>query len=261
MSAQCALCGAPSPDAYVDQHCGLKLAQRLTEAAGHAEDADAVISRQTRYGSGGQGGAGEPLPVDLTAADRLRAIGNTLTTWARVIAEETDGSIWVWMNNPAVEAAHWLAGRVDDLRQHPAADEAFKELNDACRDLERLVDRPADKELVGVCDCGKVLYAPKGRSTVRCPEPTCKLTWDVEQSRDVLRRHLGDKLVTAAEAARLVAYLDSDRTQDNIRKLIAARVKSGQIVAHGEFDGEETYRFSEVAALLATIPKRERRVA
>lgn len=90
MTAQlCAVCGSPVADAYVCTRDIAALAQALQAAAGHAEDAEAVLARQTRYGAGGRGGNDEPLPVDLTAADRLRAVENTMTTWARLLAEET----------------------------------------------------------------------------------------------------------------------------------------------------------------------------
>lgn len=162
------------------------------------------------------------------------------------------------MSNAIAEAALYLAAHVDQLRAHPAAAEAWAELTAACRELERIVDRPADKELVGVCDCGKVLYAGHGRSVVKCPQPTCKLTWDVAESRDILRRHLGDKLVTAAEAARLSAYMDTDRTQEQIRKLINKWAERGELVVHRLRD-EDAYRFGEVAGRLASTPRRERR--
>ncbi len=160
------------------------------------------------------------------------------------------------MTNPIADAARYLAANIHVLRGLPEAGEAFADLDRACRDLERLVDRPADRELVGMCDCGKVLYAVRGRGVVRCPERTCELTWDVAESRDILRKHLGDRLVTLPEAARLAAYLDSDRTQDNIRKLLAARLS--QLGQHGDIHGEPAYRFGDVVALLATVPRRTR---
>lgn len=293
-------CGQPSADGYAAHRCARELASALRSAAGHAEDAEAVIARQTRYGGGSRGGSDEPLPVDLTAATRFHAVAGVVNGWAGVLVDEGYAApVPRWRaaagplcpppraghEPPGYRCGHatceairdrtppsplaaliaWLAGHVDELRKHPAAGEAFGELHDACRQLARLVDRPDDRQLVGVCDCGKVLYAPRGKDVIHCPIPTCRLRWNVAESRDILRRHLGDKLVTAAEAARLATYLDGDRTQDNIRKLIAARVKSGQLAAHGqvEVEGEvePTYRFGEVAALLAGIPRRERRAA
>lgn len=276
--------------AYACSGCASGLAQRLRDAAGHAEDAEATIARQERFGAGSRGGTEEPLPANLAAAEELREISTTTTHWITAITT-TIGRRPAWRRmigpacprgvrcnhltcaairrrdtipNPLTLHTAWLAQHVDTLRQHPEAATAFDQLHDVCTQLQRLVDGPADKDLVGVCDCGKVLYAAHGRQVVQCPERTCERPWNVEESRDILRRHLGDKLVTLPEAARLAAYLDSDRTQDGIRKLLAAR--AGQLVPHGQIppaDGEDeitlTYRFGDVAALLAQIPRRQRK--
>jgi hypothetical protein len=283
----CAICGRPVADqAYVCAPDALSLAEALRTGAGHAEDAEAVVSRQVRYTAGGSGGSEDPLPYDPTASERLAAIENTIGTWARVLIEETGrrpswrpktGPLCAvgvrcghdscrdirWHEPPTDLAATtaWLAQQVGTLRKHPAAAEAFDELTDACDQLTRLVDRPADKELVGMCDCGKVLYAPRGKVLVTCPVTTCKLHWNVEQSRDILRKALDGKLVTAGEAARLGQYLDGDRTQDQIRALISRWVRAGLLVAHGEIQDQPTYRFGEVTDRLARTPRRERRAA
>jgi hypothetical protein len=174
------------------------------------------------------------------------------------------------MIDPIAVYGRFLAYNIEPLRHYPEAAQAFKELHDACEQLARLVDRPADKELVGMCDCGKVLYASPGRRTVQCPERTCKLRWDVATSRGILRKALDGKLVTAAEAARLGQYLDTDRTQQQIRKLIEKWAERTLIEAHGhvlEDDGLDddglprtktvpTFRFGDVSGRLARTPRR-----
>lgn len=298
----CVHCGRPCPDGYADTKCARELADALLVAAGHAEDAEATLARQARYGTGSRGGSDDPLPGDLAAAAKLAPIANTIGTWARVVTDHTgrrphwrplagplcppwrpgdeprtggdeprtggpcthDSCDAIRRRTPPPPLARetaWLARQADWLRKHPAAGEAFSELHDACDQLARLVDGPADRALVGICDCGRRLYALDGRTAVQCVGPTCKLVWDVNESRQILRKHLGDKLVTIAEAARLSMYLDSRRTQDAIRKLLASRAASGQLAAHGIIDGEPVYLFAEAAAVLASIPTRERRIA
>lgn len=280
----CVRCGRPTPDGYGCEACGRELAGVLLTASGHADDAEAVVARQARYGAGGRGGRGEPLPVDLTAATRLALVSNAVTTWARHVIDESGATMpryrpvagpgcpigWCGHGScaairrgrrPSVlgEAAGWLATKVDWIRKRPEAAEAFTDLHHACAQLARLVDRPPDKDLVGMCDCGKVLYAPRGKVEVQCPETTCGLRWNVEQSRNILRRSLDGKLVTAAEAARLAQYLDTDRTQDQIRKLINAWSSRALIEAHGEIEGEPTFRFGAIAERLARTPRRTAR--
>jgi hypothetical protein len=278
-------CGKPVADGYARAECAQKLAEVLTVAAGHAEDAWTVIARQARVGTAGgtrrpeqepvpeedlrrnavtefgwqasierpMVGAlrPEPGPADLGAFDRLRAVENTIGTWVR----DLDGD-----GTNLAEAARWLAGHADDLRHHPAAGEAFGDLHDACRQLERLVDRPAERELVGMCDCGKVLYAAGGRAVVQCPQPTCKLEWDVADSRDILRAALRGKLFTAAEAAHFAAHWD-DRTSEQIRKLINKWTERGRIAAHGTIRSDPIYLFGDVLDRLAESPPRRTAVA
>lgn len=301
----CPSCGASVADAYVCKRCASALAGALRTAAGHAEDAWTVIARQTRYG--GAGGARaveaepvavspanrrnpvtafgwaasverpkagalrpEPGPADSGAFDRLCAVENTITTWARDLGADVTG---------LAAAARWLAEHVDELRQHQAAGEAFDELTGACRQLERLVDRPADdRRLVGVCDCGTVLYARPGWTTIACKVTTCGATWNTGDGQDILMRHLDDRLVTASEAARLAAYLaDGDRTQEQIRALITGWARRNLVLAHGQTwrdptEAEQradppvlgpvavpTYRFGEIRARLAQTPRRERK--
>jgi hypothetical protein len=290
------------PDqAYVCSTCASELAEALQTAAGHAEDAEVATGRQARHG-GGNGGHSDGLTFDATRSVRLNAVklaadgwvsvllaGESFPAWRRTIGPLCpplrtvmtldDGEVLltrcphtscaaIRVTTPPSTLARefsWLSGHVSALRVHPAAGEAFKELHDACEQLARLVDRPADKELVGMCDCGKVLYAPPGRGTVQCPEQTCKLRWDVATSRDILRKALDGKLVTAAEAARLGQYLDTDRTQQQIRKLIDKWAERTLIEAHGHVIEDDkngqpqtvpTFRFGDVSGRLARTPRR-----
>lgn len=302
MTNLCVRCGRPTPDGYCCSGCASELADALLVASGHAEDAEAVIARQTRYGAGSRGGSEARLGYDPTASARYAAV---IRTVGRVGQDLTESGVrppgpWraaagplcapqrpgdqprdrrreePWYRcehtscmairdrtppTPLAAELMWLTQCMRNLRRHPAADEHFKDLHDACAELARLVDRPADKELVGMCDCGKVLYAANGNSVVTCPTPTCKLHWNVAESRNILRRSLDGKLVTAAEAARLSGFLDSDRTQDQIRKLINKWAQRGDLAAHGEIDGEPTFRFGDVFERLARTQRRAVREA
>jgi hypothetical protein len=88
MSATCVRCGRPMPDvAYACSHCASELADALQTAAGHAEDAEAVIARQARYGGGGgSGGYGDGLTYDEIRSTRLASIRATLAKWTTRIS-------------------------------------------------------------------------------------------------------------------------------------------------------------------------------
>lgn len=266
----CVRCGRPTPDGYACHQCASELAGAIKEASGHAEDAWTVIARQARYGGGFRASHDRPLPVDLAAAEQLAVAENTIGTWARHVAEEAGAQ----PPTSLAGAARWLATQVGWLRGRPEAGEAFDELHDACRVLVRLVDRPGGEglRLVGMCDCGRILYARHGRNEVECKP--CGLRWDVDESQAILRGALDERLVTAAEAAHLAAYLDTDRGSEQIRKLVNKWASRGELVAHGEVriepdpadpDGSEqvirSYRFGDIAERLARAPRRAVRVA
>lgn len=277
MSSTCARCGAPT-DATICRPEARELSDRLLVAAGHAEDAEAVLTRQVHYGNGGRGGSSDdPMPIDLTAATRFAAIENTLTTWARHAAESRNQPLAHTSRNAAQHAARYLAANIDWLRGQPEAAQAFNDLENACNALARLVDRPADnRHLVGICDCGKVLYAPWNWSTIRCK--ACGATWSLADGQDILLRHLDDKLVTAGEAAKLAGHLDPERSQDAVRKLVEKWAAHHRLVAHGHVMREPTeaevrrdpeaypvmvptYRFGEIRKLLDETPRRNRQGA
>lgn len=301
MTNQCLRCGAPT-DFYVCRPEARDLADQLLVAAGHAEDAWTVIARQTRIGHGG-GGRGEPpelgaipgdnvrnpvttfgwqasierppigalrpepTPADLGALDRYHAAEATITTWAGT----HDGGL------PA--ACRYLATQIDDLRQHPAAKDAFDDLEAACRQLERLVDRRVDnRHFIGICNCNRALYAPWNWTIIQCKDKTCGAVWNLADGQDILLRHLDDKLVTAGEAAKLAGHLDPDRSQDAVRKLIEKWAARGRLTPHGHIMREPTdaeirrdpeaypvpvptYRFGEIRQLLDETPRRNRQGA
>lgn len=323
----CGVCGKPLADgAYVCTADALSLAQRLREAAGHAEDAWTVIARQARYGAAGGGRKAEPEPVavaedlrrnpvttfgwaasierppagglrpgeippDLSASAVLADVGNVVTTWARHVCEQRGTELPVRRprHGPVCadacahgscagirrrrppsdlgEAAAWLATQVGWLRSRPEAVEAWDELHDACARLARLVDRPAGPgRLIGVCDCGAILYAKDGRTVVQCRNKLCQMTWHVERSREILQAALREKLFTAAEAAHLAASWD-ERGSEQIRKLINSWVSRDRITARGWIAGNTgedearwpTYRFGDILDLLEqATPRRTR---
>lgn len=298
----CVRCSRPTADGYACAPCAQELAESLTVAAGHAEDAETVSGRQAGSGAGRRGGSSDGVTYDPKRSARLNAVRLAADGWTTDLLAGAGFPAWRRTAGPLCPAQRtgerchhrscaavrvtlpppmlaqelsWLAAHSGQLRKHPAAQEAFRELHDACDDLARLVDVPADNELVGMCDCGKVLYAPHGKTAITCPVPTCKLRWGVAESRDILRKALDGKLVTAAEAARLGQYLDSDRTQEQIRKLINLWAFRSTIVAHGtvvEDDGvdedgmpktrtERTFRFGDISERLARTPRRARRAA
>lgn len=188
----------------------------------------------------------EPLPVDLNASARASHAFNHVATWARLVEEERGIQLEVHRGeHAAAVAAAWLLGQLEWIRHQPFADEAFEQLKAAGAVIQRIVDRPSDEELVGVCDCGLYLYARRGRSTVQC---RCGLAWDVRQSRVSLTDALRDRLVTVAEAATLGVIAYPDLQREKVRKLVQSWVRTDRpnhLIGQPSVDGV-VYSFGEI---------------
>jgi hypothetical protein len=268
---RCTRCGRPTPDGDLCHAEALNLAEALREAAGHADDAWTVIARQTRYGGGLRGNGDQSLPVDFTASAERAAVDNTISTWTRELTTQPPTQLH--------DAMQWLADHANQLRAIPNAAQAFDELHHACQTLRRLVDRPgaAGLRLVGMCDCGRILYAPHGRDIVQCRASNCGATWHVERSQAILRRALDNRLVAPGEAAHLGAYLDTERSVKQIRALVDSWGKRQRLEPHGQVlvkhqhgkgcengckqttDTVTTYRFGDIVDLMATTLRRTSR--
>ena len=93
----CVRCSRPTPDGSACPGCMARAGRQLTgdprddtfvsllDALPAARD---VAHGQARRGGAGGGPAGPGVPLDPDAVDRLDAVGNTLGTWARLVAEE-----------------------------------------------------------------------------------------------------------------------------------------------------------------------------
>jgi hypothetical protein len=277
----CDLCGDPT-DRYVCKRCTDETAGYLRNVVDLAGEVETNVARLARYATrGGHRAApaddedrgpisvnrrqpvhafGWPaskdrpkagglrvtgLPVDLNASARAAYAFNDVATWARLVEEERGLTVMPAADqHPAAAAAAFLLGQLDWIAHQQFADEANEQLRAAGAVIRRIVDSPAEQEVVGICDCGAHLYARKGASTVTCED--CKLTWDVAKSRESLREALRGYLMTASEAAVLLAFFGLAGDRNRCRKTIVMWAQRGRIQPHGEVDGGPAYRFGEI---------------
>jgi hypothetical protein len=198
----CAIDARPVGDnAYICQSCTTRLEQSLGDVRWLDEQLDVVLMRQGVTGERVGGRGSEPaeavekgdepesgtnevaLPYDPRATEVRFVLTNTLTTWARVIAEEretplpTIGGIGI--------TAIWIGSWLGWLRHHLAADEAWDEIGSAIASARRLIDTRPERFYAGPCNglneqpCGQDLYAKVGASDITCPACTAKYdaTW------------------------------------------------------------------------------------
>jgi hypothetical protein len=268
----CDRCRGPIHDqAYVCGHCAGRLRRDLELVATVAGEASLTIARQDHIERAGSvqhieedhscscpqcTSDEEPdsalyptsWPLDLGAAARHDQAVNQLITWVRHIVETRGIDVPLATGHPLAAAAAWLDGQLDWLRHQPYAGEAFDVLATASWTIQRVVDRPPEKVVVGQCPCGEHLYAVRGAAQVTCK--SCGTAYDVETTRDELKRRLDQALFTAAELATLVAYFGEGQ-RGPVRKLINKWHERGLIAVHS-VRGEPAYRFGEVVARLAS---------
>jgi hypothetical protein len=188
----CDLCAGRLADtAYVCSPCTDKTRADLLRIAELATEVEAAILKLVRYGGSGQGSGERPVPWDDVRAGRAAAVGNTVSTWARHVAEShgipvepprvpraagplcyhgqalplldrakppcrhySCAEIGTRRSDLGVAiAASWLAehGQMEWLRHQREAAEAMAELREAAREVERIVDRPRDRWYAGPC--------------------------------------------------------------------------------------------------------------
>ncbi len=246
----CANCSRPVVDmSYVCDRCAGKLEVELRRVALVAGEAMTTIAKQARIGSGGRRTEPEvPLPLNLSAAADHDAAVSTLTTWARHVHESSGRPLPTVDGHPLAALALWLVDQLGWLRHRQEAVQAFDEIADACRVLERVVDRAAERIIVGQCACTEYLYAVRGREHVTCSG--CGTQYDVETARSLLRESLDRSLFTAAEIAMLAKYLGVAGERSAVRHKITVWADRGLVTRHADIRGEAAYVFGEVVTRL-----------
>lgn len=253
----CDRCAQPADGtAYVCGRCSRHLVERLHEAAALVPELVVTVARQAATGEPGRGADTHPLPLDLPAAYDVGAVRNTVTTWARHVADTRGHTLPL---DRVDDVMRWLAGQVDWLRHRPEAEQAVDELLDACRLVARIVDTHGPRWYAGPCRstdtdgdvCGQDMYAPPGADTVRCGQ--CGASYRARERIDWLLDEAGDRLYHAELIGRALAALGLPCTGSVIRNL----ADRGRITAHGtDSAGRPTYRLGDVRQVLAARPPR-----
>lgn len=278
--AACDLCTAPVPDqAYVCPKCTARTVEDLERIVDLAGEVESVVAKLVRYGGASKVGGERPLPFDEKAGERAAAIGNTVATWARHVAESRGLSVPAptltlgplcrhgmgcrhdscerirtrYRDVGVAAAAAWLLDQLEWLRHQAEAAEAFGDLREASRTLEHVVGRPPDRWFAGQCwelvdgqRCEQELYAPRGASTVRCR--ACGFTHDAQHRRDWLLDQARDQLLHAEWIARALTALGIEKVTGSRIRNLADR---GRLANHGtDASGRPKYRVGEVLDLI-----------
>ena len=259
MTSECR-CGRPTRDAaYCCDDCGTTLAKALGDVPWLTEELEISISGQKGVDyrrSGGSKGAKKPAerpsPVAWGPAEARSHLRQILVAWVRFCDDEQvrhQGGV-EFPADDLSSISRWLLCRVDGLMLLEIGEEAIDEITSAVAHCHRLVDRPAERQYLGICTMCEVgrLYARSGSKWARCNE--CGLGIEADTIRERLLADLDDRLCTAAEIAHLSTYLGLKAGREQVRKRINQWASRNQIVEHPSMTAETTFRFGEVYAKL-----------
>jgi hypothetical protein len=254
-------CGRPTRDsAYTCDPCLDGLGEALSNLTWLNEELETTISKQRGLPTeGSAAGAEKSLPFNLAAAQVRDDLRNTLVGWVRICAEEGVRSSDPRDELPEdtlPEIARWLLWRVDGLAFHEAGYEACDEIAFAVRQAIKAIDRPAERQYVGPCACGRDLYRKPGAKMVRCR--FCDAEYEAEVLTSELRARTIGMLVTAREGATLLSRLNLSTGQGTIDKWHERK----RILERGHDEkGRRLYLFDELLTLAAQSAPRDSGVA
>lgn len=270
MTSTCGLtdCARPTRDeAYVCDTCGDQFAADLKDLVDWLdEDLETSVSgtKGVQYRAGRTSGGGEAgLRVNWRAAELYRSLHRTL-------CDAVDHCLEVGTRNSSptkgepgrtiAAMAGWLQWRVDGLALDPAGPTHAGALAGLVERAKALVFWvPPERRFLGACElCGKdnqagYVYAEGDADEAYCNR--CEQAFPAEVRRQEMLAELDDRLMTAAEIARVSTYLGLQDNRDQVRRCIVTWHHRGRLAPSGDGDTAR-FRFGEVLPLLL---ERERR--
>lgn len=246
-------CGKTTRDeAYVcDDDLG-ELAKALGDIPWLVEQLDITLSgaRGVDYTAlGGAAGSESPLPINQRAYEASTALRQTVVMWVRFCDEE---SIRNQSPNDGLPADNlramsaWLLWRVDGLGLNDLGGDAVSEITRAVGKCRMVIDRPAEQQYAGPCECGRDLYAKPNAKLTKCR--SCEKEYDVESMRAWMRAGVMGRLVTAREGSTLLGRFDLPTAQRTIDKWHERK----RIIDHGKnAEGRLLYLIDDLIGVAA----------
>lgn len=264
-------CGQPTRDsAYVCDGCLGYLSEMLGEVPWLVEQLEVTLTK-TRgidystmgdhsnadlYAKKDVDDDGDPtadaatsLPFHTAASVASTKLRSALVMWVRFCDKEAirhQSPSTALPANDAVSMSRWLLWRVDGLALNDLGSDAVSELTRAIGACRRVIDRPAERQYSGPCECGRDLYHRPGAKVVRCI--SCEREYDVDKLGEWMRKGVMGRLVTAHEGSTLLGRFALPTAQGTIDKWH----ERSRIVGHGHnAAGHRLYLIDDLLALAA----------
>lgn len=227
-------------------------------------DLQDLVAKQVRlgYGSGpASRGRSSPLLFDPRASELAWVVDNTVSTWAREIAESNPHLVFT--PTTSAEAAEWIASFPALIALHPAAAELHDEITGLTDRVRSMVDTMADKVVMGACGalvgdqrCTEILY---GRADEHGrPDPdqrfvqcrVCGTSYHADVRRRQMQAYVRAMKTTTADIAQSVGTWFGQAI--NV-KTIRTWANRGKIQPKGfDVDGQPLYQVGDVLDYAAT---------
>jgi hypothetical protein len=121
------------------------------------------------------------------------------------------------MNESIATLAYDLLRRITDLRNHPDAGAAVRDITAAVHHAQAAIDRPPSRIYAGPCpNCHADLIGKPGQPSITCRQ--CGRPYDVAERHAALRIQLDDHLDTPPRLAHVITALGYPVTPELIRK-------------------------------------------
>lgn len=264
--AECSTgCGQPTQDMLCSTcltHLVTDLRQIQTrgQMPGLYEELMVTLTRQDKLTKAGDKvkGQGETALMFNAAASEVKwVLDNTISTWARDIAEMYPHRALTATST--AEAAAWMADGAGLLAEHPAAKELYDEITDVVKQVRRVIDRRESRMYLGPCKavvdgvmCPEDVYARVGHQAAQCY--TCGTSHDVDRRREHMFHALENHLGSSLEVAQMVSALGVSVSDSTIRKWVERKkLRPAKHAPPKRPGGDERplYRVGDVVAVAA----------
>lgn len=245
----CPRCNSPDrqPDTTLCFECVKKLRALLVEIRTLVGELELQITRQS-VGEKSVGGKSDEAPMmfDEKASEALDIMLATLAAWTEGHSEKL---AWSSLSRAGktIAICDWLIHNVVWLSRQDDAVTAYEEFEHLVRLSFFAIDRKVQKIPIGICDCGRPVHTTAARKTVSC---ACGQVYDVESSREKIRKQGEEQWVTADEAIALGEVRGRRFNKHTIRSW----VRREKLVVRGlGTSGENLYRFGDLLALRSEV--------